>query len=133
MDGSKVVVTNSRGEVVFSRSGDQMWFKVYRRYVCGTNQMRIDLTKVNQTRDSAALSGQSIEYTDYVGGSGKQTIYVNLGSVNSCPVPTCVVKTSVLRSDVFDDSSYRTQSARYDYEVRECQKNSLGVLSRSKR
>jgi len=130
MDGERVTVTNSRGETVYTTTGDYMWFKVYREYNCGIREFNIDLTKINRTRDSASSQGQNISYTDYVGETGHQTIYVNLGNLNSCPVPSCVVRYPEREADVFSDSSNREQvntSVRNEYAVVECRQNSAGV------
>jgi len=131
MNGSEVTVINSRGETVYRRSGNYMWFKIYREYTCGIRQFNIDLTRENQTRDSANYQNGRVSYTDYVGGTGRQTITINLGNPNECPQPSCLVRVSINEADVFSDSSNREQatgtSQRYRYEIRECRRNSAGA------
>jgi len=130
MDGNRVTVTNSRGETVYTASGNYMWFKVYREYNCGVREFNIDLTRINQTRDSALNQGQDISYTDYVGNTGHQTIYINLGNLNNCPIPSCVVRYPNHEADVFSDSSNRAQvngATRNEYAVIECRQNSVGA------
>ena len=131
MNGSEVTVINSRGETVYRRSGNYMWFKIYREYTCGIRQFNIDLTRENQTRDSANYQNGRVSYTDYVGGTGRQTITINLGNPNECPQPSCLVRIPVNEADVFSDSSNREQttgtSQRYRYEIRECRRNSAGA------
>jgi len=131
MDGERVTVTDSKGITVYTATGDYMWFKVYREYNCGIREFNIDLTKINRTRDSAVQEqGQNISYTDYIGETGRQTIYINLGDLNNCPVPSCVVKYPKQEADVFSDSSNREQvntSIRNEYAVIECRQNSAGT------
>ncbi|GEM_PF-3224201 len=130
MDGNKVEVKNSNGEIVYSSTGDYMWFQIYREYNCGVKKLNIDLTKVNQTRESASYSNGNISYTDYVGGTGSNAITINIGSSSQCSIPSCVVKIIKTEADVFSDATQRneyTGSSRYDYEVLECKQNSLGA------